>query len=215
MPKLSFDQIEQVAIQGGFPPAVAPVMAAIALAESAGDSAVIQSGQPYATTGWGLWQITPGNSEPSAGVDQALLDPVQNARAAYAKYQSQGLGAWTTYRDGKYAQFLPGGSSAVPASLAGGGTSGSPGTEPGGTYSNGGFTSALGNVVNGISGGLFNLPGEIVGAFADFDQIVSDAYNTARLFFQPSTYVRIGAGLAGTVFIVLGIVGLAREAKNS
>lgn len=103
----SFAQLEAFAIQGGFPSSLAPTMAAIALAESSGNN-VVQQGQPYSTTGWGLWQITPGNSVPSVGTDQALLNPVANAQAAWAKYQGQGLGAWTTYTSGAYKQFMQG-----------------------------------------------------------------------------------------------------------
>ena len=63
---------------------------------------------PYATTGWGIWQVTPGNSVPSIGVDNALLNPTVNAKAAVAKEQSQGLGAWTTYTSGAYQQYMQG-----------------------------------------------------------------------------------------------------------
>ena len=84
-------------------------MAAVALAESRGRN-IVQRGQPYSRTGWGLWQITPGNSEPQFGVDRALLDPHRNAEAAVAKEQSQGLGAWTTYTSGAYRAFMPRGS---------------------------------------------------------------------------------------------------------
>jgi hypothetical protein len=72
-------------------------MAAIGLAESRGRN-VKQKGQPAATTGWGIWQITPGSP--------SLLDPKQNARAAVAKYRAQGLRAWSTYTNGTYKQFL-------------------------------------------------------------------------------------------------------------
>lgn len=102
----TFAQLESFAIQGGFPANVAPIMAAIALAESSGVNQV-QKGQPYSTTGWGLWQITPGNSVPQFGTDQALLNPVNNAQAAFVKWKGQGYGAWTTYTSGAYRQFLP------------------------------------------------------------------------------------------------------------
>lgn len=90
---LSFQQIQQAWSNAGGPTGLSPLMAAIAESESSGEN-VMQQGQPYATTGWGLWQITPGNSEPQAGTDAQLLDPNANAKAAVAKYNSQGLGAW-------------------------------------------------------------------------------------------------------------------------
>jgi hypothetical protein len=112
MPSLSPAQI------GGYWKAADPsssenlteVMTAISLAESSGNPSSIQSGQPYATTGWGLWQITPGNSEPSVGTDHDLLDPSKNAEAAYLKYKTPGpnggLAQWTTYTGGAYKKYL-------------------------------------------------------------------------------------------------------------
>lgn len=100
----TYAELEGFWTQAGGDPNVAPIMAAIAEAESSGSN-IIQKGQPYSTTGWGLWQITPGNSEPSIGTDNALLNPLTNARAAVAKYKSQGLKAWTTYTSGAYKQY--------------------------------------------------------------------------------------------------------------
>lgn len=113
---MPYGAIEGVWERAGGPKNVAALMAAIAEAESSGIPTNIQQGQPYATTGWGLWQITPGNSVPQFGVNQALLNPLNNARAALAKYRSQGLGAWTTYTSGAYRQFLHGN---IPANLSG------------------------------------------------------------------------------------------------
>lgn len=109
MSAISYADAEGYWIAAGGPKALAPVMAAVAMAESSLNPAAIQAGQPYPTTGWGLWQITPGDSEPQFGVDQALLNPAANAAAAVAKYKAQGLGAWTTYTSGAYQQFMQGG----------------------------------------------------------------------------------------------------------
>lgn len=124
----SFAQLESFAIQGGFPAALAPTMAAIAMAESSGVNQ-IQQGQPYSTTGWGLWQITPGNSVPQFGTDQQLLNPVANAQAAHAKWVGQGLHAWTTYTSGAYLQFMQGN---VPPANDGSTSGGAPGSAPSG-----------------------------------------------------------------------------------
>lgn len=100
----TYAELEGFWDKAGGDPNVAPIMAAIGEAESSGSN-VIQKGQPYSTTGWGIWQITPGNSEPSIGTDNALLNPLTNARAAVAKYKSQGLNAWSTYTSGAYKQY--------------------------------------------------------------------------------------------------------------
>ena len=70
--------------------------------ENSYDPGIIQSGQPYSTTGWGLWQITPGNSESQFGQDYQLLDPWNNAEAADAKYKGAGNRSCpgTTYNNG-------------------------------------------------------------------------------------------------------------------
>ena len=101
-----FAQLEDLWTGAGGSRKLAPTMAAIGLAESRGRN-IRQQGQPYSRTGWGIWQITPGDSEPQFGIDQALLDPHVNAEAAVAKEESQGLGAWTTYTSGAYKAFMP------------------------------------------------------------------------------------------------------------
>lgn len=105
---LSTVDVYKVARQAGFSPAQAIIATAITNPESGRQPGVVQSGQPYSTTGWGLWQITPGNSVPSVGTDDALLDPLTNARAAYAKFQGAGnsFRPWTTYTDNAYQPYL-------------------------------------------------------------------------------------------------------------
>jgi hypothetical protein len=106
--RASLRQIENYWIGAGGPGGgTAHVAAAITGAESGFNPRAVQQGQPYATTGWGLWQITPGDSEPQFGIDQALLNPMNNARAAVAKYRAAGgFSPWTTFMDGAYLRFM-------------------------------------------------------------------------------------------------------------
>lgn len=92
-------------LSAGFATAELTTMLAIAGAESSWSNA-IQVGQPYQTTGWGCWQITPGNSVPTVGIDQALLDLYTNARAAWVKYAGQGFHAWSTFNSGVYERYV-------------------------------------------------------------------------------------------------------------
>lgn len=121
---LSYAQLEGLWIQAGGPPAVAPIAAAIVYPESGGNPAIVQAGQPYSTTGWGLWQITPGNSVPSVGVDRALLDPLTNARAAVIKFKGAGnsFRPWTTFMNGSYRQYMNGATTPDLNSIAGSGS---------------------------------------------------------------------------------------------
>lgn len=110
MSKLTYSQLEGVWIQAGGSETLAPLMAAIALAESGGQSnAVNPTDNGGRQSSFGLWQISTGtHKEPSAN----WADPVENARLALGKYNSQGLKAWGTYTSGAYKRFLANG---VPA----------------------------------------------------------------------------------------------------
>jgi hypothetical protein len=91
----------------GGPSSVAITAEAITGAESSFLPGILQPGQPYSTTGWGLWQITPGDSVPAYGEDYQLLDPWNNAEAAVFKYDAAGgFTPWTTYVDGAYENYL-------------------------------------------------------------------------------------------------------------
>lgn len=109
----SYAQLEGLWINAGGTAALAPVMAAIAMAESGGCSSAYN---PSGATG--LWQIL-GAVNPA---DQAnLTDPATNAHEAVLKYTSQGLTAWTTYTSGDYKAYLNGSTTpdtSVPSSAA-------------------------------------------------------------------------------------------------
>src|SRR5215471_10279529 len=107
--RYTYAQLERIWIQAGGSQAMAPLMAAIALAESSGipdnNNYNDPNGRGGTQTSWGLWQISNGtHGMPVPNID----DPVVNARAAVGKLQSQGLGAWGTYTSGAYKQFLQG-----------------------------------------------------------------------------------------------------------
>jgi hypothetical protein len=108
MTALSYAALEEYWIEAGGPAAVAPIAAAITYPESSATPSTVQQGQPYATTGWGLWQITPGDSVPSVGINSALLDPLTNAKAAVAKYTAAGdsFSPWTTFESGTYLKYV-------------------------------------------------------------------------------------------------------------
>jgi hypothetical protein len=117
--KYTYAQLEGLWIKAGGAKSLAPVMAAIATAESGGCSTAFN---PSGATG--LWQIL-GAVNPA---DQAsLTDPATNAHEAVLKYKSQGLGAWTTYTSGAYKAYLSGSTTPdtnVPGKGSDGSTSG-------------------------------------------------------------------------------------------
>lgn len=114
MAVLSWDQVAAVALAAGWPPGPAAVATAITMPESGRNASIVQAGQPYATTGWGLWQITPGNSVPQFGIDGQLLHALNNGRAGHFKWaQAGGFSPWTTYGDGAYRPWLADADAAV------------------------------------------------------------------------------------------------------
>lgn len=124
-----FQDAEQEWIDAGGPAYLAPVMAAIASAESGSGTNLYgdyENGQP---TSIGWWQIHNVNWSTLGVNEQELLDPATNAWAAVQIWKSQGLGAWTTFTNGAYEKYLggkyvPGQTTNVP-SVSGNNTSGS------------------------------------------------------------------------------------------
>jgi len=111
--------LEKLALEGGFTPEQAKIMAAIAMAESGGDASIdtVKSGlDPDKRNEFsiGLWQI---NMIEEYGVerrnllgidrDEQLYDPATNVRAAKMIFDQQGFEAWGAYTNGSYKKFLP------------------------------------------------------------------------------------------------------------
>jgi len=185
MAAYTYSQLEGFWTGAGGSSATAGIAAAIAMAESSGEN-VIQAGQPYATTGWGLWQITPGDSEPQIGTDNALLNPQTNAKAAVAKWKAAGesFSPWTTFTSGKYLQFLKGN---VPAS-------------------NTGTTTTA---ASGLPG--FSFPSEITSFFSD-----ASAFTEKLMWLaMPSSWLRIGAFLIGIALLLFAIHALVAAGEGA
>jgi Lysozyme like domain len=147
MTTYTYAQLEGLWEQAGGSTALAPIMAAIAMAESGGNS------QAYNPSGAsGLWQIL-GAVNPA---DQGnLFNPQVNAKEAVLKYNAQGLDAWETYTNGAYKQFLQSGIQGVqpvPAGVSPSGTStpspGSAPAAPAASYS----TLGVGDVISAVTG---------------------------------------------------------------
>lgn len=109
---LGYGQLEGLWDQAGGAKNMAPLMAAIAEAESRGSTTATN---PSGASG--LWQILmPSNAGFVPGGEANVFNPLDNAIAAVKILASQGLGAWSTYTSGAYKPFLNG---AVPASASG------------------------------------------------------------------------------------------------
>lgn len=142
MSTFSYGQLEGLWINAGGSPALAPIMAAIALGESGGDpNATNKTDNNGKQTSWGLWQLSDGtHDQPVPGI----LEPETNAEQAVKKYKSQGLQAWGVYTSGKYKQFLKSGVSPITSGLPTGSTS----------VANGQDAGVIGDVGGAIGSGL-------------------------------------------------------------
>lgn len=89
-----------------------------------------------------------------------------------------------------------------------------PGAKAGKAGKNAGYdpNSGVNQVIDAATGDLLSFPKTIVGFFKDAAKALEDTAQFASAFFQPSTYVRIGAGIAGLLLLTLGIVTLGLSA---
>jgi hypothetical protein len=185
-----YGQLEELWIRAGGPRAVAPLMAAIALAESAGRPGANNYADNNGTqTSWGLWQISngthnwPGTADPN--------EPLANARYAVAKYRSQGLGAWGTYDSGAYQQYYKSG---VPASTL---------PQGGAAAAQQAQDTSWWNPLSWASGGK------------DAIDTINKGFHAIEWFFVPAHQIRMVAFAGGTVFLLPGLYALTQAGKGS
>lgn len=127
MTTYSYDDLVHIALRAGATRSEARTMAAIALAESSGNSRSLNDNPHTGDLSYGLWQINMiGDMGPSRrrwfGIssNSALFDPLVNARAAVRLLRARGnFEDWSTYNSGAYEKYLDGQHS--PASSGGGG----------------------------------------------------------------------------------------------
>lgn len=104
MAKYSLTVLKGWALSGGFSAADAGTAAAVAMAESSGDSTVVN---PSSGT-VGLWQVLPKTARDVGQSDSVnmLKNPLYNATTAAKIKKKYGWGAWSAYNNGSYRQYL-------------------------------------------------------------------------------------------------------------
>lgn len=85
---------------------------------------------------------------------------------------------------------------------------------PGGTGAPPADTGAASDT-GATQSGLFSLPSDVTGFFSRATDDLTASADFLKALFQPSTYIRVGSGVAGLVFIIAGLVFLVRETKGS
>ena len=110
-------KIEEMLLAVGFEPNIAKIMAAVAMAESAGDPMIdtVKSGtdpKKESEFSIGLLQLNMKDDRDrllnvfDIESEEELYDPIINVIAAKRLYDEQGLNAWSAYKNNSYKQFL-------------------------------------------------------------------------------------------------------------
>lgn len=195
MTVFTYGQLEQLWLQAGGAPSEEAIMAAIAEAESSGNS--------NATGGVGeegLWQIYP-----KAWPGWATYDPLGNAKAAVHVLAVQGHTAWSTFNSGEYKKFLQSG---VPAASV----------PPTGLVNNGVSTTGINvplpppfNNIPGIQGGSTGSIFDPNTLIQDFGQAILKSFGISSM---KDLFQRLGLILLGAVIMFIGISMLTRGAEN-
>lgn len=204
MAAYSFSQLEQLWTGAGGNRAMAPTMAAIALAESSGNP---NAQNPSGASG--LWQIMlPTNAADVPGGAGNVFNPQANAAAAVKIANSQGLGAWTTYTSGAYKQFLSGGSS------GGGGVLGAIESALGSNPATSAVGSGLSNIAGGVSdlssipGAISSVGSEIGNVGSAIGSVGSNVGGFFSLITTPSTWFTVLKFVAGAVLVFMALKAL-------
>lgn len=74
--------------------------------------------------------------------------------------------------------------------------------------------SGVNQAIDAATGGLLSFPTEILKFFSEGTDALTSAIKFTGAFFQPSTYVRIGAGVFGLALVVAGVVTLGMSVKE-
>lgn len=193
----NYAQLEAVWCQAGGSPTAAPIAAAIAMAESGGNTTATDQ-DSNGTVDRGLWQIN------SVHGTQSTYDVMGNARAAVAiSSNGQNWSPWTTYTSGAYRTFVQ---TNVPADM------GAP-------------INATNAAANATLTGAFGIPGLPTGAPNLFAPIVDPWHWFGDIFNLPQSAANqvdksISTAIQGAILsilnpffsIVAGIMGIGAGA---
>lgn len=183
--RLTDIQIAQLAVNAGIPQGNSLATAvAIALAESAGDYANINTKNPDGSTDYGLWQINTINNNLMPGANR--LDPNVNAQLM-AQLSSGGTNwsPWVAYNTGAYLAFLP----KVTADLAGQ------------TFTPG--TSVVPNTLGGGAGVAATQAGLSFGSLGKLTSFLTSS----------TAWMRIGKTVVGMALVILCTAMILKDTR--
>jgi len=226
----TYSQLRKLAQNAGFPVSASGVAAAVAMAESSGNSNAINHNSD-GSTDYGLWQINSVHARQFGTPGSRWLDPVYNAQMAHTLWKSQGFHPWVTYNSGAYKQYNSSAkaSGTVPTSVSNGVA----------TAQNVGFNDFLqnlgGSLLNGPAGhpdkngnivpGPEQTPGQVlsgaassaIGKATGLDKIAAVfgvIGNTFALMLTPSFWYRVGIGFMGVAIVIAAVILMAESNKT-
>lgn len=209
MARLNYQQVAKLVYDAGWRGKDAQTAVAIARAESSFDTMETNfAGRDHS---YGLWQINMKDDLGPArrkqfGIasNEALFDPVQNARAAFAIYKAAGnrFTDWSTYNDRKYTLYLNGAVFAVKQIEQGKTGIEIPSYDPGKVPAEGSWGTESLNPLDGVKQAA-----EAAGKVADF---VTNRENWLR------AAAAVGGGILiiVAVSLVIGQLGIATALKK-
>lgn len=193
---LTIPQLYDLAVQAGWPVAVAPDAAATAWVESSGDPAAASGTGPL-----GLWQIARDHAGTLGFTEADRLDPLKNAQMALGLWRNRGgLGVapdvafadWWPY-DRANTRQQQNYAAALATAKQGGAKGVAPPDTPG--------------VVGAVSGAMDSVS-TLAKEFASFATM-------AAWFVNPANDIRVLLGIFGLLFLGAGAWMLGREVRHS
>lgn len=233
MAQLTPAQIAYYAQQAGFSGLGLINAVAVAMAESTGvtDATHVNTeatGIYQGSIDQGLWQINNVAHPQYAGA--SIFDPLTNAQAAFAISQGgTNFGAWTTWIQGTYKNFLTQVNNAI-GTIAGinpGGSTGIEGINPGGTIGSGGINPGGSTGIEGINpsgtiqgiippavtqtftdaiGALGSLANSLGTGVNDLTTGISDLRAVGDFLQTPALWTRVAVGVLGAILLVVGLI---------
>ena len=205
MAKYNFKQLENIWTKNGGDKKLAPIMAAIALAESGGRTTAHHTNSD-GTVDQGLWQINSSNYRLYKGKN--IYGVNENAHVAIRlANHGKGLGNWTTYTSGAYKKHIPKGTH-----IAAGVLGASTGNKGGGGGVTGDIVSGAkdvasvvtnpgGAIVSGAGSVFHDITGGVGGAIA------SPVESALSWFGMRIVFALIIMGGAGLILLGLLLIG--------
>lgn len=202
----NYAQLEGIWTQAGGPAGAAPIAAAIAMAESSGNTTATNI-DSNGSVDRGLWQIN------SVHGTQSTYDVMGNARAAIAiSNGGTNWTPWTTYTNGAYRQYLQANIPADTSAPINGTNAAANATllsYPGGQLDPANYLDPF-----GFFGKIFNLPSSAANAV---DKQIATAMQGAVIAIL-NPFIQMVAGImgigAGGVMVLVGIWMIARSTET-